>query len=59
MRDIVINRLKGYIQDSDGHGIPRCFDCDEEDYVQDPNELDSMSDQELLEVFESVVGFGG
>ena len=59
MRELVINRLKTFVNDSDGYGIPRYFDCNEEDNITDPNELDSMSDEELIEVFESCVGFQG
>jgi len=59
MRELVINRLKTFVKDSDGYGIPRYFDCDEEDNITDPNELDSMTDEELIEVFESCVGFQG
>ena len=59
MRQLVIERLKSFVRDSDGYGIPRYFDCDEEDNITDPDELDNMSDEELIEVFESCVGFGG
>ena len=59
MRQIVIERLKNFVRDSNGYGIPRYFDCDEEDNITDPDDLDSMSDEELIEVFESCVGFGG
>ena len=59
MRELVINRLKAFVKDSDGYGIPRCFDCDEEDHITDPAELDGMTDEKLIEVFESCVGFQG
>ena len=44
---------------SDGYGIPREFDCFEEDYIKDPLELVNMSDEQLLEAYESAVGFAG
>lgn len=59
MRDLVIARLAGFIKDNDGYGIPRCFDCDEEDTIFDASELNTMTDEQLLEVFEATVGFGG
>lgn len=59
MRDLVINRLKAIIEDSDGYGIPRYFDCDEEEYITDVEELRNMDDEQLLEVFETTVGFQG
>jgi hypothetical protein len=59
MRDIVINRLKEFIEDTDGYGIPRCFDCDEDEYITDVEELPNMTDEQLLEVFEATVGFQG
>ncbi len=59
MRELVIAKLKEFIANSDGYGIPRYFDCNDEDAIKDPAELDSMSDGELVEVFEACVGFGG
>ena len=60
MRDLVINRLKEIIEDSDGIGIPRYFfDCNEEEYITDVEELYNMDDQQLLEVFEATVAFAG
>jgi hypothetical protein len=59
MRDLVIKRLEVIIAMSEGQGIPRCFDCDEDEMVTDPKELNHMDDEQLLEVFEAVVGFGG
>jgi len=59
MRDLVIAKLKQFIADSDGYGIPGCFDADEDQMITDPAELSNMDDEQLLEVFESCVGFGG
>ena len=59
MRDLIINRLKAIIEDSDGIGIPRSFDYDDEEYITDIEELYNMDDQQLLEVFEATVGFAG
>ena len=59
MRELVIHRLTAFIKDSDGYGIPRHFDCTDEDAIKDPAELQTMSDEELLEAYESCVGFGG
>lgn len=62
MRDLVINKLKAIIEASAGHGgygIPRYFDCDDEEYITDAEELRNMDDEQLLEVFEATVGFQG
>ena len=59
MRDLVISKLKQFITDSQGYGIPRYFDCSENEYITNTDELSGMSDEQLLEVFEAVVGFGG
>lgn len=59
MRELVIAKLSGFIGDSDGYGIPRYFDCLDDEYITDPAELEGFTDEELLEVFESTVGFGG
>ena len=59
MRELVIARLKAVIEIDPEYGIPRCFDCDDDDNITDPEELDSMTDEELLDVFESVIGFQG
>ena len=58
MRDLVIAKLTEAIRMTGGYGIPRCFDCDD-NTIADPIELDTMSDEQLLEVFEATVGFGG
>jgi hypothetical protein len=57
MRNLVIQRLTTLIEDGDG--IPRYFDCEENEFVTDVEELTDMSDEELLEVFENAVGFQG
>lgn len=59
MRELVISKLTEFILSNEGYGIPRYFDCSEDDYIKDPVELESMSDLQLLEVFETCVGFGG
>ena len=59
MRDLVISKLKRFIADSQGYGIPREFDCDDEEFITDADELETMTDEQLLEVFETAVGFGG
>ena len=57
--EVLSFNFEGFIADSDGYGIPRCFDCDEDEMITDPKELNHMDDEQLLEVFEAVVGFGG
>jgi hypothetical protein len=59
MRDLVIAKLTEAIRMTSGYGIPRYFDCDEDDTIADPAELDAMTDEALLEVFEATVGFQG
>lgn len=56
MRDLIIHRLME-IMDSDG--LPRYFDCDKHEYIHSKEELDSLSDEDLLEVFETSVEFQG
>ena len=57
MRDLVISKLKQFIADSQGYGIPRYFDCDDEEFITDADELCNMTDEQLLEVFETAVYF--
>lgn len=57
MRELVIQRLTFLIEDSGG--IPRYFDCEDDELITDPQELGSMSDEELIDLLEIVVGFGG
>ncbi len=59
MRDLVIAKLKQFIASSDGYGIPSSFDCDEDQMITDPADLNNLDDGQLLEVFEACVGFGG
>lgn len=59
MRNLIIQRLTSLIEDSNGYGIPRNFDCDENENVLDSQELTEMSDEELLEAFEAAIGFNG
>ena len=59
MRDLIVNKLSTIIQDSDGYGIPRNFDCDESEHITDVDELNSLSDKDLLEVLIATAGFSG
>jgi hypothetical protein len=59
MRNLVISKLTEFIEESCGEGIPRYFDCEISEYLKDPKELESLSDEKLLEAFESCVGFSG
>ena len=59
MRELVIDRLKSMIEDDPEYGIPRHIDCDEEEHITDIEELNTMTDQQLLEAFESSIGFWG
>jgi hypothetical protein len=53
MRKLVIDRLKKLIEDSDGEGIPKYFDCLESNYITDPDELNGLSDDALLDALEA------
>jgi hypothetical protein len=55
MRNLIIQRLTILIEDSNGYGIPRNFDCDENENVLESQELTEMSDEELLEAFEAAL----
>jgi hypothetical protein len=58
MKELVINRLKQLIADSEGEGIPRNFDCLESRYITDPDELNDLSDDALLDALEaSLLGY--
>lgn len=59
MRDLVIAKLTEAIKQSDGYGIQRWFDCEDDEMITDANELNHMDDEQLLEVFELAVGFQG
>jgi hypothetical protein len=59
MRELIIDRLKAMIEVDPDYGIPRHFECNEEEHITDVEELHAMTDQQLLEVFESAIGFGG
>lgn len=59
MRELLILRLKGLIAESGEYGIPPYFDCTEDEYITDPDTLNGLSDEELLDVYETTVGFGG
>ncbi len=59
MRELVISRLVSMIQEDPEYGIPREFDCDEDDYLTDPSELATMTDEELLDMYDACVGFNG
>lgn len=59
MRELVIAKLALFISTSDGYGIPREFDSDEDDAIKDPAELETMTDLQLLQAFEAAVGFWG
>jgi hypothetical protein len=59
MRELIIQRLTDFIQNSDDWGIPRHFNCDEDDFITDVLELNSMSNEDLLEAYDAYVGFEG
>lgn len=59
MRELIINRLKEIIETDPEYGIPRYFDCSEEEHITDVEELTEMNDEQLLDVFETTIGFGG
>ena len=59
MRELIITRLTAFIDSSGGMGIPRYFECNDDDYITDPDDLDSLSDEELLEVYDACVIFTG
>lgn len=59
MRDLMISKLTEFISNTDGYGIPAYFDCDEEETIKDPAVLKDKTNEELLEIFEATVGFGG
>lgn len=59
MREMILQKLNGFLKDDPRYGIPRYFDCYDDDYIRDMSELEKMSDEELLEVFEATVGYRG
>lgn len=59
MREIILKRLKGMLNVSDGCGIPRYAECDESEFITDSVELENMSDEALLEIYDASIGFHG
>lgn len=59
LREITINRLAVIIKDSNGYGIPRYFDCSDEEYIKDPAQLAALTDDELLNCYEATFMFSG
>ena len=59
MREFVISKLTNFIIDMGGDGIPTSFDCDEACFLTDPQILQTMKDEELLECYTACVGFDG
>lgn len=57
MRDLVIQSLTESIEYSNGEGIPRYYDCDEDEYIKDTKELNSLSDEKLLSIYTDLCGF--
>lgn len=55
MRNLVIQRLTTLLEDCGE--IQKSFDS--EDFITDSEEFEGMSDEELLEAFETAVGFSG
>lgn len=53
MRDLIIAKLLEMMAASDGAGIPAYFDCDDDEYIRDEAGLTALSDETLLEVFET------
>lgn len=59
MRELIIKRLSLVIADSDGEGIPLYYDCDDDEFITDPLDLDKLSDEALLDVYDATIGFMG
>lgn len=59
MRELIITRLTEFIDSSGGMGIPLYFECNDDDYITDSKDLDSLSDEELLDVYDASVMFTG
>lgn len=59
MRELVIKKLNYLLDLTDGEGIPRYFDCDESEYITDAEEIKTLTDEDLLDVFEACISFGG
>ncbi len=58
LRKLIIDRLASILENDDV-GIPRYFECGDDEMVHSVEELETMSDEELLECFEATVGFAG
>lgn len=59
MRHLVIQRLLVIIEQNKPDGIPRYFDCEEDARIRDPEALHMLTDEELLEVYDTAIGFWG
>mgnify|MGYP003343808810 FL=1 len=47
------------MDDTESLGLERYYDCDPEEYIKDPKQLESMSDDELLEMWQNLWAFQG
>ena len=57
MRERILQKLKGFLEDD--CEIPRRFDCFVSEYITEYSELETMDDEELLEVFEATIDYRG
>jgi hypothetical protein len=59
MRHLIIQKLKVVIEQNKPDGIPRYFDCEEDECITDLEALHMLTDEELLSVYDITIGFWG
>ena len=55
MRHLVIQRLLVVVEQNKPDGIPRYFDCEENEYITNPEALHMLTDEELLNVYDIAI----
>lgn len=55
MRHLIIQKLKVVIEQNKPDGIPKSFDCEEDECITDPEALHMLTDEELLNVYDTIV----
>lgn len=57
MRLFIIERLKTVIMESDGFGIPRYFNCTDKENITDVEEVHQLTDDQLLDIYNTIIEF--
>ena len=58
MRDLVLTKLKAMMAEME-EGLPAYVFCEEDAYIREPDQLDGMTDSQLLDVLIASCAFAG